>query len=266
MRRADRDLAKSQAKTAVSGKLKSSFAFLICFLFLVIFLVSACSTAEKPRVEAPPAPATPAAAEAALPSATNQPQQQVAANLPPPELKTVEEAVKRVFKDAALVDTTHQPAFVVGDFNGDSSQDVAVVIKPVSDKIADMNEEFPNWILRDPFGAAERSPRLKIAANDELLAVIHGYGPNGWHDPQATQTFLLKNVAGSGMQTQPVKDFAAANQGKKLPLLRGDLVGEVIEGKSGYLYFADATYAWYDPKTFKGDTGQPTAFHGMKKR
>lgn len=266
-RASERDLAKSQAKMAVSGKLKSRFAFFVCFLFLLTFLVSACSKTEKPRAEAPPAPAatTPSTAEAALPSATDQPQQQVAANLPPPDLKTVAEAVKRVFKDAALIDTTHQPAFVVGDFNGDSSQDVAVVIKPVSDKIADMNEEFPNWILRDPFGAAEKSPRLKIAANDELLAVIHGYGPSGWHDPQATQTFLLKNVAGSGMQTQPVKDFAAANQGKKLPLLRGDLVGEVVAGKTGYLYFADATYGWYDPKTFKGDT-QPTAFHGMKKR
>jgi hypothetical protein len=97
-----------------------------------------------------------------------------------------------------------------------------------------------------------------------MLAVIHGYGANGWRDPEATQTFLLKNVAGSEMQRHAVRDFAAANQGKKLPQLHGDLVGEVLDGKAGYLYFAGATYSWYDPKTFKGDD-QPTAFHGIKK-
>jgi hypothetical protein len=201
----------------------------------------------------------------AIIGATNQPQP-VANKLPPPELKTVEEAVKRVFKDAAMIDTARQPAFVAGDFNGDLSEDIAVVIKPAPDKIAEMNDEFPNWILRDPFGNAEsKSPRLRVGVNDELLAVIHGYGPNGWHDSEATQTFLLKNVAGSGLVTHPVKEFAAANQGKKLPLLHGDLVGEVIDGKSGYLYFADATYAWYDPKTFKGEVVE-RRMHGDGKR
>lgn len=257
----DPDFAKSPAKMAVSGKLKLLFVSLICLLFFV----SGCSTAEKPHAEAPPAPATPAAADSSVAGAPNQ-SQPVANNLPPPEIKTVEEAVKRVFKDAALVDTTRQPAFVAGDFNGDLSQDIAVIIKPVPDKIAEMNDEFPNWILRDPLGSSEsKSPRLRIGVNDEMLAVIHGYGPSGWHAPEATQTFLLKNVAGSQMTAHPIKEFAAANQGKKLPLLRGDLVGEVIEGKAGYLYFAGATYSWYDPKTFKGDD-QPAAFHGMKKK
>jgi hypothetical protein len=174
--------------------------------------------------------------------------------------------VKRVFKDSALTDTTRQPMFVAGDFNGDSSQDIAVVLKPAPDKLAAMNEEFPNWILRDPFGSLEsKSPRLRVAANDELLAVIHGYGANGWRDPQATQTFLLKNVAGSGMEMRSVKDFAAANQGKRAPQLRGDLVGETLQGKHGYLYFAGATYRWYDPKTFKGDEPEPGMFHGARK-
>ena len=266
MRRAsDRDCAKSQAKLAVLEQLKPVFISLTC----ILFLLSGCSTTEKPRAEAPPtqtpAPTAPAAADGTLSSTTNSPEQQVASKLPPPELKTVEEAVKRVFKDAAFIDTTHQPAFVAGDFNGDLSQDIAVVIKPAPDKLAEMNDEFPNWILRDPFGTVEKTPRLRIAAGDELLAVIHGYGPGGWRAPEATQTFLLKNVAGSGMITHPVKEFAAANQGKKLPLLRGDVVGESVQGKAGYLYFAEATYAWYDPKTFKGDD-QSRAFHGMKKK
>ncbi len=250
MRRAsDRDAAKSQAKIAVSDKLILAFASLIC----ILSFLPGCSTADKPLAEAPPtAPATPAAADAAIAGATNQPQP-VANNLPPPALNTVAEAVKRVFKDAALIDTTRQPTFVAGDFNGDLSQDIAVVIKPAPDKISEMNEEFPNWILRDPLGSAEsRSPRLRIGVNDQMLAVIHGYGPNGWRDPEATQTFLLKNVAGSGMQTHPVREFAAANEGKKLPQLRGDLVGEVVEGKTGYLYFSERNLFLVRPEDFQG--------------
>jgi hypothetical protein len=163
--------------------------------------------------------------------------------------------VKRVFKDSAVVDTNRDRSFVAGDFNGDLSQDIAVVIKPAAEKIADMNEEYPAWILRDPFGSLEaRSPRLRIAADDILLAIIHGYGPEGWRDPQARQTFLLKNVAGSALATHSLKDFVSANQGKKLPQLRGDVLGESVGDKSGYLYFAEATYAWYDPKTFTAET------------
>jgi hypothetical protein len=226
-------------------------------LMAIFVFLAGCST-TKTLVETPPiAPATP-----------GELSKENASNLPPPELKSVQEAVKRVFKDAALMDTSHQPVFVAGDFNGDLSQDIAVVVKPVPEKLSDMNEEFPAWILRDPFGSGEsRGPRLRIAADDILLAVIHGYGANGWRDPQATQTFLLKNAVGSDMETRPLKQFAAANQDQKLPLLRGDLVGEMIQGKSGYLYYAGATYSWYDPKTFTGDP-EPRRGHGdqrMKK-
>jgi hypothetical protein len=94
-----------------------------------------------------------------------------------------------------------------------------------------------------------------------MLAVIHGYGANGWRDPQATQTYLLKNAVGSDMKSHPLKEFAAMNQGKKLPRLRGDVVGEMLQGKAGYLYFAGATYAWYDPKTFAGEP-EPRRRHG----
>jgi hypothetical protein len=188
------------------------------------------------------------------------------AKLSPPELHHVQEAVKRVFKEAAVVDPNQRPAFVAGDFNGDLSEDIAVVLKPVPEKLSDLNEEHPAWILRDPFGTPEaRSPRLRVAATDVLLAVIHGYESQGWRDPQATQTYLLKNAAGSALQTHAGKEFAAANKGKKLPALRGDLIGEMLDGKSGYLYYSGATYSWYDPKTFTGEP-DPRRSHGSADR
>jgi hypothetical protein len=162
--------------------------------------------------------------------------------------------VKRVFKEAVVIDTSRQPTFIVGDFNGDLSQDIAVVLKPAPDKLAELNEESPTWLLRDLAGPTQPgSPRLRVAANEKLLAIIHGYDAKGWRDDQATQTFLLKNAAGSGMEAHSKKEFVAAHQGVKLPQLRGDVVGEELGGKSGYLYYAGATYSWYDPKTFNGE-------------
>ncbi|MGI8918841.1 MAG: hypothetical protein ACR2H6_09580 [Pyrinomonadaceae bacterium] len=219
-------------------KLFSRFAVLI---FALSF--AACSTTEKPKSEA--APVLVAQTEAVP----------VAANAPAPETTEVKEAVRRVFKDTVEVDSSRSPVSIDGDFNGDGAHDLAVVIKPAPDKLADLNEEFPNWILKNPFSGDEsRIPRLRVAADDTLLAVIHGYGPNGWRDSQATQTFLLKNAVGSGMKAQQPNDLANANKGKKIPYLRGEVIGQVVDGTSGYLYFAGATYSWYDPKTFNPET------------
>jgi hypothetical protein len=230
--------ANPSLKLSISNSLRLRLALMIA---ACVFLFS-CTTVDKPKTEAPPSPVVQA----------DQPQQM--AKLPPPEVSKVQEAVKRIFKDSALIDTSRKPVFVAGDFNGDLSQDIAVVLKPAPEKLSDLNEEFSIWIVRDPFAPNEsRVPRLRVAANDALLAVIHGYGANGWRDPQATQTYLLKNVVGSHMVAHHAKDVVMASQGKKLPQLHGDVIGEVLGDTSGYLYYAGATYSWYDPKSFKGE-------------
>ena len=230
-------LQPSPEKANASHRLRIGLAL---FVF-VNSVVCGCSKSEQPKVEGPPPP-PPRAQEAQTPQV---------ATLEPPRLDEVQEAVKRVFKDAALMDTSRSPNFVVGDFNGDLSQDIAVILKPAPGKLSQMNEDIPPWILKDPFVTNQPTTRpLQVAENELLLAVIHGYGPNGWRDPQATQTFLLKNAVGSGAVPQTKNDFLTTNRGKKLPRLRGDLIGEVLRGRSGYLYYADATYSWYDPKTF----------------
>jgi hypothetical protein len=247
-----RCLPNKSAKKTAAHKLRIGMAVLI----LSCAFVFGCSETNKPLVEAPP------------PSASiqvDQPKQ--ISKLPPPEFNQVQEAVKRVFKESVLIDTSHKPTFITGDFNGDLSQDLAVVLKPAAEKLPDLNEEFPNWILRDLSGSKNtKAPRLSVVANEILLAVIHGYGPSGWRDPQATQTFLLKNAVGSGLATHSAKDFAAANEGRKMPQLRGDVVQEELGGTPGYLYFAGATYSWYDPKTFKEDPefGMARGPHGQK--
>jgi rhodanese-related sulfurtransferase len=212
----------------------------IALWLLVVVLVGACSTTTK-RVAVEQAPSyqpTPQSTPVRIPV--------VAA----PKLGEVQEAIKRVFKDAVVVDSNYNPSFLAGDFNGDASQDIAVILKPAPDKLEELNQEFPAWLLRDP--RSNRSPKtLRIAKDEGLLAVIHGHGTNDWRDPEATQTYLLKNVVGRDLRVHSGKEFVSSNSGRKLPRPQGDLIGETIEGTQGYLYYATATYSWYDPKTFK---------------
>ncbi|HKR14360.1 MAG TPA: rhodanese-like domain-containing protein [Pyrinomonadaceae bacterium] len=220
------------------------------FVFICVFVAS-CSSGKQLAVEQAPIPkSTTESTPVKLPVA------QVA------RLAEVEDAVKRVFKDAAVLDLTSKPNFVSGDFNGDASQDLAVVLKPAPGKIEAMNEAYAPWLLRDPrSNQNERRPQLHIDQDERILAVIHGNGVNDWRDPEATQTFVLKNVVGSDLRMQNGKDFAAANTGRKLPRPQGDLIVETLQGTPGYLYYAISTYSWYDPKTFKGESQAPGVFH-----
>ena len=205
-------------------------------------MISACSRSKPVAVEQAPTYQPPA------PAAT-PPRIGVAQA---PKLPEVQDAVKRIFKDAAVVHTDYNPSFLAGDFNGDASQDLAVVLKPTPDKLDEMNQEYPPWLLRDPrFNSHERK-RLRVDKDEALLAVIHGFGANDWRDPEATQTFVLKNVVGTDLRVQTPSEFLSTNTGRKLPRPQGDLIGEKLNGTDGYLYYAVATYSWYDPKTFRG--------------
>ena len=189
--------------------------------------------------------------------------------LSPPKLEEVRLAVKRVFKDAVVIDDQHTPNFLAGDFNGDQSQDLAVVIKPAPGKLSELNQEFPNWLAREPLAAVlartrplahRASPAPNPAAgqtvrfeqSDVLLAIIHGYGSKGWRDPEATQTHLMRDVVGASMRVLPYKEAAKFYAGKKpFPSIFGDLIEETLVGQSGFLHFAGAAYSWYDPKNYQ---------------
>lgn len=221
-----------------------------CLLTIVLLTLSACSsTTKRAAVEQPPA--------SYQPSPESTPVRLAAA--PAPKLPEVQDAIKRVFKDAAVLDQSHNPNFVMGDFNGDASQDLAVIIKPA--KLEEMNQEIPPWLVRSPrANKTDRTPP-KIEKDEVLLAVIHGHGINDWRDPQATQTFVLKNVVGNNLKVHTGNEFVVANPGRRLPRTQGDLIGETLQGTQGYLYYAVSTYSWYDSKSFKDRQEAPGVFH-----
>src|SRR6185503_3908606 len=147
----------------------------------LVFALMVCGCSQSKRQVAETAP------PAYQPSPESTPVRLTA----PAAAKTaeVQEAVKRIFKDAAVVDTNYNPSFLAGDFNGDGSQDLAVILKPV--KLDLINQDLPPWLIRQPRKNRVDPTRLRIEKDETILAVIHGFGPNHWRDPEATQTFVL---------------------------------------------------------------------------
>ncbi|HMG76278.1 MAG TPA: hypothetical protein VK582_22585 [Pyrinomonadaceae bacterium] len=226
-------------------------------LIPAVFLISACTktkeqprTAElQPRVEPVVAPA-PGLLPLVSPTPTPSPAKKSPA---PPDLTEIRAAVARVFEKVATPDASRNATFAVGDFNGDGSEDLAVAVRASEGALEDINSELANWILEDPrtipipkAGTSARVPpgkQVRAERGDNLLAIIHGVGPQGWRAPEAKQTFVLKNGAGLKILSQSLDELRKATQ--KLPPLKGDVLNETINGKSGFVFWTGAKYAWW---------------------
>jgi len=229
-------------------------------IVMACLLSSSCSkTTPPPRLEEKPLPpaTVPTANTAAVKSAPEPPAAKPA---------EVEQAIERVFKGAVTILTGRSPYFAVGDFNGDSSQDLAVAVRPTPGKILAINDELAPWILVDPVRTARPSPkgaysalhaemakrkRVVIDEGDHLLAVIHGFQSEGWRDSQATQTYVLKDAVGARMEPQTPKQIVWAGNKNKLPRIWGDVIAQSINERYGFLYYNGARYSWYDPRSYK---------------
>lgn len=142
------------------------------------------------------------------------------------------------------------PQYVSGDFNGDGSEDVAVLVHPVAGKLEELNGPNADWIIRDPHkvflpGPKQRVIKLeahplpeKVEAKDTLIAMIHGVGPEGWRGPLTQQIFLLRNVAESSPVTEHPTQLPWQPQ-------RSAVLRETSEHVPGYIYWVGTMYAWH---------------------
>jgi len=171
--------------------------------------------------------------------------------------------INRIYGSTVFVETSLPQYFFAGDFNGDGSPDLAVVVRPTSGQLAELNNEVANWIRCDPQNVKPPVPQKHgriflqmpvpppvIEQRDLLLAVVHGYGTQGWRSPQARQTYLLKNAVGSEIKMTPFDDAVKmAGKYKNSPRLRGDVVSEKLDNGQGLLYYTGAKYAWHHLRT-----------------
>ena len=136
------------------------------------------------------------------------------------------------------------------------AQDVAAFVRPLASALDDLNSPLANWIVEDPCHApppalpsGKPHPRVRpapvsVAEGDVLLAVIHGHGAAGWRDPAARQAYLLKDAAGVGLAAQGPAELGGGLQ-RRLRL-SGDVLRQTLEGRSGFLYWTGARYAWHE--------------------
>lgn len=177
-----------------------------------------------------------------------------AGKLPPPTMKEVEEAAHRVLGDNVVISSKVQPAFIVGDFNGDHVQDLAVAVEPVSGKLAELNNEFSNWIVQDADDFFLPKPNVRtvkmpephvphVEAGDVLLEIIHGFGPQAWRNPQARQVYLVRHAANTFLGTG--RSFKEKYIREMKLIIETDVIKEDRGRKSGFIFWTGSNYAWH---------------------
>ena len=224
-------------------------------LVVMLWLAAACrsSSDQNKTAELQPVPVSSSTpSQLALPqvSATPSPAKE---DVRPAKPDEVRQAMSRIFGSFAGMDDTRTPAFLVGDFNGDGSQDIAVVTRPADDALGEINNELANWVLEDPHdvplpgtkAAAEaRKPKpTKAEKTDALLTIIHGVGPQGWRNSEARQTYLLRNAVGANAAVEVADRIDKSFGNSSLPR-RGDVIIETVNGYRGLICWAGAKYAW----------------------
>jgi len=129
-----------------------------------------------------------------------------------------------------------------------------------------------NWTIADPVALAMRpkeaetdssSSKPSVTEQDgSLLAVIHGYGEEGWRDSEARQAYLLKNALGEQVRTATQSEMAQGGKnGGAIPHLYGDVIREKLAGESGFIYYTGAGYEWFTPRAHKKETAR-RSIHG----
>lgn len=240
-----------------------------CALCLLALAASLCAcAAPEPAKDEQRAAATqtPAAqvTPAATPESPTDASPQAQAQPSPPVPQDARAAIERVYKGAVVFDEREAgAAAAVGDFNGDGSEDIIARARPAPGRLAEVNDEVANWIVTDPRtvhppdprefdphqGVQRLAPHARphIEAADTLLVVVHGYKEAGWRNPEALQTFLLKNVAGEGLRPERRAEAQAVARGRRLRLF-GDVLHEKLGGAPGFLYWTGASYGWLETK------------------
>lgn len=232
----------------MAGRIKVS---LLCSCLLALTALTSCkNTSPKPPSSDTQTPQTEPGKQPSVEPTQAKPES-------PPTTAELRAAIERIYKDAVTIDESHPETSVVGDFNGDGSQDIAIIIKPAPGKLSQLNDEYANWILEDPRHIPLLDPNksvqpappkpapVKIQQTDVLLTIIHGYQQSGWRNPEARQTYLLKNAVGKDLKVEPAREAVRSVQSPApLVAVGSDVIRQTLAGEFGFIYWAGAKYVW----------------------
>lgn len=205
-----------------------------------IALVCSCNTKPPTRVEQP---VKQQAAETFLPDLGRVVSK-------PASSKEVDATLHRIFGQT-VVAIHAEHSFVTGDFNGDGSPDLAVIVLPAKSKLAMINGELANWTIQDadqfftPVAGErvvfrQKQLRPSVEAGEPLLAVIHGFGNAGWRDPVSRQAYLLRHAAFGALRATP----ASGHIESATPSIKKSDVIYESSNRVGFLFWNGSQYAW----------------------
>ena len=100
---------------------------------------------------------TPSPGESASKSAESPANVEPRREKQPPTIAEAREALDRIYRGAVAIG--EHDSFVVGDFNGDGSEDLAIAVMPIGEKLTEINSEYANWIVMDPKRAPVFEPK-----------------------------------------------------------------------------------------------------------
>jgi hypothetical protein len=175
-----------------------------------------------------------------------------AVKLPPPTGAEVAQGLARAF--GAAVERTRPARALVGDFNGDGLEDVAVPVRPQAGRIDELNDGLANWWVQDALHEPPQPERLPVGEpalaavepGDVLLAVIHGYGPHGWRDQRARQCYLVRNATGPPFEVRTRKSLeryvGPTPEGAPLP---GEVILAAAGPRPGFVHWTGSRYRWH---------------------
>lgn len=215
----------------------------ILYLTVVATMVLFWSCTTRTTLEGPVA--VRATADRSLPAGSKH------INFAPATSVEVNAALHRVFSDA-VSSTSQQHSFATGDFNGDGSQDLAAFVRPAVSKLKTLNDPLANWTIQDATQAFFPPPNQRVVimppkpkpqsahAHEVLLAIIHGYGQNGWRNPEALQAYLVRHAGSDYIEARRPPDRV---DGAPASIKQSEVIFEPAK-KPGFLFWTGSQYAW----------------------
>jgi hypothetical protein len=145
--------------------------------------------------------ALPLALSAQEPSSAPKASAEVVASAPALSTETLQTLVNQQFDPQYKVDASFSTPYLLGDFDGDGVQDIAIVVK--TDRLpATVQMAGLSYYIIDPyhayFGAGDiRIARMFTASDmksERELALLHGSGADTWHAAQPKAKYLVINL------------------------------------------------------------------------